>query len=64
MVEADLDLPPFGCGAGSDQGDERATIVDALRNNGGRVARAAQALNLSRATLYRKIKLLKIEVPD
>jgi sigma-54 dependent transcriptional regulator, acetoin dehydrogenase operon transcriptional activator AcoR len=35
-----------------------------LRNNGGRVARAAQALNLSRATLYRKIKQLKIGVPD
>jgi sigma-54 dependent transcriptional regulator, acetoin dehydrogenase operon transcriptional activator AcoR len=64
MVEADLDLPPLGCGAVSDQGNERATIVDALRNNGGHVARAAQALNLSRATLYRKIKLLKIGVPD
>jgi transcriptional regulator of acetoin/glycerol metabolism len=64
IAEADLDLPPYGFGAASDQGNERAAIVDALRNNGGRVARAAQALNLSRATLYRKIKLFKIDVPD
>jgi transcriptional regulator of acetoin/glycerol metabolism len=64
IVEADLDLPPFGRDSISDQGSERVAIVDALRNNGGRVAKAAQALNLSRATLYRKIKLLKIDVPD
>jgi sigma-54 dependent transcriptional regulator, acetoin dehydrogenase operon transcriptional activator AcoR len=64
IVEADLDLPPFGRDTISDQGSERVAIVDALRNNGGRVAKAARALNLSRATLYRKIKLLKIDVPD
>jgi transcriptional regulator of acetoin/glycerol metabolism len=40
---------------------ERATIVEALRKHGGRVTEAARALKLSRATLYRKIKQLKIE---
>jgi transcriptional regulator of acetoin/glycerol metabolism len=64
IVEADLDLPPVGGGTVSDQDIEHAAIVDALRTNGGRVAKAAQALKLSRATLYRKIKLFKISVPD
>ena len=40
----------------------RIAIVEALRNHRGRVMDAAQALRLSRATLYRKIKLLKIEL--
>ena len=40
---------------------ERTTIVEALRRHGGRVTEAARALRLSRATLYRKIKQLKIE---
>jgi transcriptional regulator of acetoin/glycerol metabolism len=63
IVETDLDLPPFGgrlaepdCAAA-----ERAAIVEALRAHGGRVTDAARALKLSRATLYRKIKLLKID---
>lgn len=64
IVEADLDLPSVGCGSSSDWDNECAAIVDASRNNGGRVAKAAQALKLSRATLYRKIKLFKIGVPD
>jgi sigma-54 dependent transcriptional regulator, acetoin dehydrogenase operon transcriptional activator AcoR len=66
IVGADLDLPPFinRCDAGPDQIGERNSIIEALRNNGGRVARAARALKLSRATLYRKIKLFKIDVPD
>jgi transcriptional regulator of acetoin/glycerol metabolism len=66
IVETDLDLPPSisSCSAEPGRTDERASIIEALRNNGGRVARAAQALKLSRATLYRKIKLFKIEVPD
>jgi transcriptional regulator of acetoin/glycerol metabolism len=65
IVEADLDLPPcFGLDAEPDGVDERAMIVDALRNHGGRVSKAASALKLSRATLYRKIKLLKIDLPD
>jgi transcriptional regulator of acetoin/glycerol metabolism len=62
IVETDLDLPPFGgrlaepdCAAA-----ERAAIVEALRAHRGRVTDAARALKLSRATLYRKIKLLKI----
>jgi transcriptional regulator of acetoin/glycerol metabolism len=64
IVEADLDLPPFGGRASEpDQRNaERAAIVDALRSHGGRVTDAARALNLSRATLYRRIKLLKIEL--
>jgi transcriptional regulator of acetoin/glycerol metabolism len=63
IADADLDLPPFG--GGVEEPDllsaERTAIVEALRKHGGRVAEAARALKLSRATLYRKIKLLKIE---
>ena len=40
---------------------ERAAIVEALRAHAGRVTDAARALKLSRATLYRKIKFLKID---
>lgn len=63
ITDADLDLPPFGGRAPETdlQAAERATIVEALRKHGGRVAEAARALKLSRATLYRKIKQLKIE---
>ncbi|MGY4629662.1 sigma-54-dependent Fis family transcriptional regulator [Bradyrhizobium sp. USDA 4486] len=63
ITDADLDLPPFGGrAAGTDlAAAERATITDALRKHGGRVTEAARALKLSRATLYRKIKQLKIE---
>jgi transcriptional regulator of acetoin/glycerol metabolism len=59
---ADLDLPPFGGRAAEGDLDapERATIIETLRNHDGRVQEAAHALGLSRATLYRKIKLLKI----
>ena len=63
ITDADLDLPPFGGRtAGTDlAAAERATIVEALRKHDGRVTEAARALKLSRATLYRKIKQLKIE---
>ena len=63
ITDADLDLPPFGGSAAEPalEAAERATIVDALRKHGGRVTEAARALKLSRATLYRKIKQLKIE---
>ncbi|WP_441233931.1 sigma-54-dependent Fis family transcriptional regulator [Bradyrhizobium sp. 930_D9_N1_4] len=62
ITDADLDLPPFGARAEPDlEAAERATIVEALRKHGGRVTEAARALKLSRATLYRKIKQLKIE---
>lgn len=63
ITDADLDLPPFGGRAPETdlQAAERATIVEALRKHGGRVTEAARALKLSRATLYRKIKQLKIE---
>ncbi|MDA9432174.1 sigma-54-dependent Fis family transcriptional regulator [Bradyrhizobium sp. CCBAU 51627] len=63
ITDADLDLPPFGGRAAEAdlEAAERATIVQALRKHGGRVTEAARALKLSRATLYRKIKQLKIE---
>lgn len=61
ITDADLDLPPFGGRAEPDlAAAERATITEALRKHGGRVTEAARALKLSRATLYRKIKTLKI----
>ncbi len=63
IADADLDLPPFG-GRGSEPdlaSAERATIVEALRKHGGRVTEAARALRISRATIYRKIKLLRID---
>jgi sigma-54 dependent transcriptional regulator, acetoin dehydrogenase operon transcriptional activator AcoR len=62
ITEADLDLPPLG-GRSAEQdraAGERAVIVETLRASGGRVTDAANALKLSRATLYRKIKALKI----
>ena len=62
ITDADLDLPPFGGRVEPDlESAERATIIEALRKHGGRVTEAARALKLSRATLYRKIKQLKIE---
>jgi transcriptional regulator of acetoin/glycerol metabolism len=63
IIDADLDLPPFGGRPAEPDlvAAERATIVEALRKHGGRVTEAARALKLSRATLYRKIKQLKIE---
>ncbi|WP_369721175.1 sigma-54-dependent Fis family transcriptional regulator [Bradyrhizobium sp. LLZ17] len=63
ITDADLDLPPFGGRAAESDlaAAERTTIVEALRKHDGRVSEAARALKLSRATLYRKIKQLKIE---
>lgn len=63
ITDADLDLPPFGGRMPEIDlaAAERATIIEALRKHGGRVTEAARALKLSRATLYRKIKQLKIE---
>ncbi|MDN3278064.1 sigma-54-dependent Fis family transcriptional regulator [Frankia sp. RB7] len=63
IMDADLDLPPFGGRTAETdlEAAERAAIVEALRKHGGRVTEAARALKLSRATLYRKIKQLKIE---
>ncbi|WP_298884341.1 sigma-54-dependent Fis family transcriptional regulator [uncultured Bradyrhizobium sp.] len=62
ITDADLDLPPFGGRVEPDlEAAERATIIAVLRKHGGRVTEAARTLKLSRATLYRKIKQLKIE---
>jgi transcriptional regulator of acetoin/glycerol metabolism len=64
IVEVDLDLPPpSSLDTDSDHTAERAAIVAALRSHHGRVTEAARTLKLSRATLYRKIKLLKIDAP-
>jgi len=60
ITDADLDLPPFRTAEPDLEAAERATIVDALRKHGGRVTEAARALRLSRATLYRKVKAMKI----
>jgi transcriptional regulator of acetoin/glycerol metabolism len=63
ITDADLDLPPLG--GRPPEPDlataERTGIIEALRSHGGRVTEAARALGLSRATLYRKIKQLKID---
>jgi len=60
ITDADLDLPPFRTAEPDLEAAERATIVEALRKHGGRVTEAARALRLSRATLYRKVKAMKI----
>jgi DNA-binding NtrC family response regulator len=41
---------------------ERSYLIDALRDNGGRVTETAAQIGLSRATLYRRIAALGIEV--
>jgi transcriptional regulator of acetoin/glycerol metabolism len=62
IAHADLDLPPGRTGAAPAdfEAAERNVIVEALRVHHGRVAQAARALRISRATLYRKMKTLKI----
>jgi len=64
IVEADLDLPPcFGSmSLPTFEAAERDVISEALRRNDGDVVKAARALDVSRATLYRKIKALKISI--
>jgi transcriptional regulator of acetoin/glycerol metabolism len=41
---------------------EKQFLADALRASGGRVAEAAQRIGIGRATLYKKIAGLGIEV--
>ncbi|WP_244849651.1 sigma-54-dependent Fis family transcriptional regulator [Caballeronia sp. SL2Y3] len=41
---------------------ERRFLADALRSSGGRVAEAAQRIGIGRATMYKKIAALGIEV--
>jgi transcriptional regulator of acetoin/glycerol metabolism len=62
IADADLDLPPgrIGTAPADFEAAERNVIVEALRVHHGRVAQAARALRISRATLYRKMKTLKI----
>jgi transcriptional regulator of acetoin/glycerol metabolism len=62
IADADLDLPPgrIGAAPADFEAAERNVIVEALRVHHGRVAQAARALRISRATLYRKMKTLKI----
>ncbi len=65
IAEADLDLPPCGdrATAADFETAERNVIVETLRVHHGQVTAAARALHVSRATLYRKMKALKI-TPD
>jgi transcriptional regulator of acetoin/glycerol metabolism len=62
IAEADLDLPPAGYRATLPdfEAAERNVIAETLRKHGGRVTDTARALNVSRATLYRKIRALGI----
>lgn len=62
IVEADLDLPPCADRAGPAdfEAAERNLIAEALRKHGWRIPDTARALNISRATLYRRIKALGI----
>ena len=62
IAEADLDLPPGGTRPTQPDFEtaERNVIAETLRQHGGRVADAARALKVSRATLYRKIRALGI----
>lgn len=59
---ADLDLPPCfnSVSAPTFEAAERDVISAALRKSDGDVVKAARTLDVSRATLYRKIKALKI----
>jgi transcriptional regulator of acetoin/glycerol metabolism len=43
-------------------GFEKRFLSDALRASGGRVAEAAQRIGIGRATMYKKIVALDIEV--
>lgn len=65
IVEADLDLPPRERRVALPDFEtaERNVIAETLRVHCGRVADTARALNVSRATLYRKLKALKITPP-
>ncbi|MGB3866095.1 MAG: helix-turn-helix domain-containing protein, partial [Xanthobacteraceae bacterium] len=68
ITEADLDLPPLGAERAAAEQPvadfetaERNVVIAALRDSRGSVTAAARALNVSRATLYRKLKALKID---
>jgi transcriptional regulator of acetoin/glycerol metabolism len=52
--------PPPAASPGLQSGESQR-IEDALRKHGGRVADAARALGVSRATLYRKLRALRID---
>jgi DNA-binding NtrC family response regulator len=48
--------------AGAMAGFEKRFLSEALRASGGRVAEAAQRIGIGRATMYKKIVALGIEV--
>jgi len=56
--------PAAGTARGAVALAERRVIEDALTANGGDVTRSARALNISRATLYRKLRQHRIEMRD
>jgi transcriptional regulator of acetoin/glycerol metabolism len=55
--------PALAAAASSAPGDERAQVVAALAEHHWRVSRAARALGISRATLYRRIEQYGIVLP-
>jgi two-component system response regulator AtoC len=52
--------PPFRGEAGHDGDSDRARIHDALAQTGGHKTRAAEILGISRSTLWRKLRELKL----
>jgi transcriptional regulator with PAS, ATPase and Fis domain len=57
-------LPGDRAGAASLASMERAAIAETLRQHAGSRTRAARALGIDPSTLYRKIKAMKIKVPE
>jgi transcriptional regulator of acetoin/glycerol metabolism len=43
---------------------ERQALLEAIRQTGGNMARAAQVLRVSRSTLYRRCKELEVPIRD
>jgi transcriptional regulator of acetoin/glycerol metabolism len=56
-----LEPAPPGAGDSSLASAEREAIVRALSQSRGNMTRAASALGISKATLYRKVKELGLE---
>ncbi|WP_055551717.1 helix-turn-helix domain-containing protein [Streptomyces sp. NBRC 110028] len=57
----DLRVPPAARRLSGMERAERTAILEALRRHGGNKARAAGALGIGRATLYRKLRALGVD---